>query len=163
MWSMKCSHFILHIEPLKMDLTEGSETSAKHNLTQGKYPKEHIQVSEHGENLKSRIQHLFLPLRISISYLSLLPRLLFPSTYLSITCCRRQFLRKICQIQLAFLRFVVYRMFLTSLTVLYFVTQTAQLHTVKNVDTQVRACAWLPILSWSYSWFVLRRSQCNWW
>jgi hypothetical protein len=26
-----------------MDLTEGSETSAKLNLTPGKYPKEHIQ------------------------------------------------------------------------------------------------------------------------
>jgi hypothetical protein len=40
---------------LKMDLTEGSETSAKLNLTPGKYPKENIQDSEHGENLKSRI------------------------------------------------------------------------------------------------------------
>jgi hypothetical protein len=40
-----------------MDLTEGSETSAKHNLTPGKYPKEHIQDSEHGENLKSRKDH----------------------------------------------------------------------------------------------------------
>jgi hypothetical protein len=38
-----------------MDLTEVSETSAKLNLTPGKYPKENIQVSEHGENLKSRI------------------------------------------------------------------------------------------------------------
>jgi hypothetical protein len=38
-----------------MDLTEGSETSAKLNPTPGKYPKENIQVSEHGENLKSRI------------------------------------------------------------------------------------------------------------
>jgi hypothetical protein len=38
-----------------MDLTEGSETSAKFNLTPGKYPKENIQDSEHGENLKSRI------------------------------------------------------------------------------------------------------------
>jgi hypothetical protein len=38
-----------------MDLTEGSETSAKLNLTPGKYPKEHIQDSEYGENLKSRI------------------------------------------------------------------------------------------------------------
>jgi hypothetical protein len=38
-----------------MDLTEGSETSAKHNLTPGKYPKEHTEDSEHGENLKSRI------------------------------------------------------------------------------------------------------------
>jgi hypothetical protein len=31
------------IQPLKMDLTEGSETSAKLNLTPGKYPKENIQ------------------------------------------------------------------------------------------------------------------------
>jgi hypothetical protein len=31
------------IQPLKMDLTEGSETSAKFNLTLGKYPKENIQ------------------------------------------------------------------------------------------------------------------------
>jgi hypothetical protein len=38
------------IKPLKMDMTEGSETSAKLNLTPGKYPKENIQVSEHGEN-----------------------------------------------------------------------------------------------------------------
>jgi hypothetical protein len=38
-----------------MDLTEGSETLAKLNQTPGKYPKENIQVSEHGENLKSRI------------------------------------------------------------------------------------------------------------
>jgi hypothetical protein len=36
-----------------MDLTEGSGTSAKLNQTPGKYPKEYIQVSEHGENLKS--------------------------------------------------------------------------------------------------------------
>jgi hypothetical protein len=40
---------------LKMDLTESSETSAKLNLTPGKYPKENIQDSEHGENLKSRM------------------------------------------------------------------------------------------------------------
>jgi hypothetical protein len=38
-----------------MDLTGGSETSAKHNLTPGKYPKENIQGSEQGENLKLRI------------------------------------------------------------------------------------------------------------
>jgi hypothetical protein len=42
---------------LKMDLTERSETSAKHNLTPGKYPKENIQDSEHGESLKSRKFH----------------------------------------------------------------------------------------------------------
>jgi hypothetical protein len=46
---------IFFIKPLKMDLAEGSETSAKLNLTPGKYPKENIQDSEHGENLESRI------------------------------------------------------------------------------------------------------------
>jgi hypothetical protein len=38
-----------------MDLTEGSKTTAKLNLMPGKYPKENIQVSERGENLKSGI------------------------------------------------------------------------------------------------------------
>jgi hypothetical protein len=40
-----------------MELTEGSETSANHNLTPGKYPKEYIQYSKDGESLKSRIIH----------------------------------------------------------------------------------------------------------
>jgi hypothetical protein len=40
---------------LKMDLTQGSETSAKPNLTPWRHPKEHIHDSEHGENLKSRM------------------------------------------------------------------------------------------------------------
>jgi hypothetical protein len=35
-------------------LSVGSETSANHNLTPGKYPKEYIQCSKHGESLKSR-------------------------------------------------------------------------------------------------------------
>jgi hypothetical protein len=33
----------LDVETLKMDLTEGSEASAKLNLTRGKYPTEHTQ------------------------------------------------------------------------------------------------------------------------
>ena len=37
------SYFILYIQPLKMELIEGSETSANHNRTPGKYPKEYIQ------------------------------------------------------------------------------------------------------------------------
>jgi hypothetical protein len=53
-----------------MDLTEGSETSAKLNQTPGKYPKENIQVSENGENLKSSI--LFLTLVI-VLYQTLIP------------------------------------------------------------------------------------------
>jgi hypothetical protein len=48
-------HFIRHIVPLNMDLTEGSETSATLNLTPWRHPIEHIHDSEHGENLKSRI------------------------------------------------------------------------------------------------------------
>jgi hypothetical protein len=36
-------NFFIFIQPLKMDLTEGFETSAKLNLTLGKYPKENIQ------------------------------------------------------------------------------------------------------------------------
>jgi hypothetical protein len=40
-----------------MDLTEGSETPAKLNLTPGKYPKENIEVTEHSENLKSRMRY----------------------------------------------------------------------------------------------------------
>ena len=34
---------ILYIQPLKMEVIEGSETSANHNRTPGKYPKEYIQ------------------------------------------------------------------------------------------------------------------------
>jgi hypothetical protein len=45
---------VLYTQPLKMELTENSETSANHNLTPGKYPKEYIQYSKHGESLKSR-------------------------------------------------------------------------------------------------------------
>ena len=37
-------YFILYIQSLKMELIEGSETSANHNRTPGKYPKEYIQV-----------------------------------------------------------------------------------------------------------------------
>jgi len=33
---------VLYTQPLKMELTVGSETSANHNLTPGKYPKEYI-------------------------------------------------------------------------------------------------------------------------
>jgi len=50
------SHLTLYTQPLKMELIQVSETSANYNLTLGKYPKEHIQYSNHGESLKSRIQ-----------------------------------------------------------------------------------------------------------
>jgi len=53
------SYFILYIQPLKMELTECSETSANHNRTPGKYPKEYIQDSKHGESLKSRTSKSF--------------------------------------------------------------------------------------------------------
>jgi hypothetical protein len=49
-----------------MELTKGSETSANYNynMTPGKYPKEHIQYSKHGESLKSTRMQSFA-LRIS--------------------------------------------------------------------------------------------------
>ena len=55
-------------------------------------------------------QYPLLSLRSSSSFLRLLPRLLvtsiFPFIFPSITCCRRQFLRKMWPIQLAF-RFLI--------------------------------------------------------
>jgi len=46
---------VLYTQPLKMELIEGSETSANQIRTPGKYPKEYIHDSKHGESLKSRI------------------------------------------------------------------------------------------------------------
>ena len=40
---------------MKMELIEGSETSAIRTQTPGNYPKENILHIEHGESLKSRI------------------------------------------------------------------------------------------------------------
>jgi hypothetical protein len=37
------AHLTVYFQPLKMELTQGSETSANYNLTPGKYPKEHTQ------------------------------------------------------------------------------------------------------------------------
>jgi hypothetical protein len=47
------SHLTVYIQPLKMELTQGSETSANNNLTPGKYTKQYIQYSNYGECLKS--------------------------------------------------------------------------------------------------------------
>jgi hypothetical protein len=37
------AHLTVFFQPLKMELIQGSETSANYNLTPGKYPKEHTQ------------------------------------------------------------------------------------------------------------------------
>ena len=50
---MLLSYFTL--QPMKIDLIEGSETSAIMNQTPGNYPKENLLYSVHGEILKSRI------------------------------------------------------------------------------------------------------------
>jgi hypothetical protein len=65
-------------EPLKMDLTEGSETSTKLNLTPGKYPKENLQVSEHGENLKSRNYPHFMEPPVLNNTLTTVPTRYYP-------------------------------------------------------------------------------------
>jgi len=46
-------HNFIHL-PMKMELIEGSETSAIRTQTPGNYPKEIILHIEHGESLKSR-------------------------------------------------------------------------------------------------------------
>ena len=51
----KCCYRTTTTQPLKMELIQGSETSANYNLTPRKYPEENIQYSNHGESLKSRI------------------------------------------------------------------------------------------------------------
>ena len=65
-------------------------------------------------------QYPLLSLRLSSSFLRLLPRLLVtsicPFIFPSITCGRRQFLRKMCPIQLAFRFLISCRIFLCSLT-----------------------------------------------
>jgi hypothetical protein len=57
-WTYSMKYFILYIQPLKMELIEGSETSPYNNRTLGKYPKEYIQDSKHGESLKSRLRNI---------------------------------------------------------------------------------------------------------
>jgi hypothetical protein len=53
-------YLTLYNQPLKMGPIEGSETSANHYMTPGKYPEEHTQYPEHGESLKSRIWITYL-------------------------------------------------------------------------------------------------------
>jgi hypothetical protein len=42
-------------KPLKMDLTDGSETSVNINQTPGKHPEFYTVITEHGEKLKSTL------------------------------------------------------------------------------------------------------------
>ena len=79
-------------------------------------------------------QYPLLSLRSSSSFLRLLPRLLVtsicPFIFPSITCFRRQFLRKVWPIQLAFRFLISCRIFLCSLTVSNtssFLTRSVQL------------------------------------
>ena len=57
-------YFILHIQPLKLEQIECSETSVNHNKTPGKHPKEYRQDPKHGESLKSRIWKVFSDTRV---------------------------------------------------------------------------------------------------
>jgi hypothetical protein len=41
--SSKALHKVFYTQPLKMEMTEGSKTSANHNLTPEKYPKEYTE------------------------------------------------------------------------------------------------------------------------
>jgi hypothetical protein len=50
-----CENVGVNFKPLKMDLTEGPETSANIILTLGKHPKDNTVNTEHSESLKSRM------------------------------------------------------------------------------------------------------------
>jgi len=65
------NHFKL--QPMKMEPTEGSETSVIINQTPGNYPKESLLYSVHGESLKSRISCFVYHSRFFILKLFLLP------------------------------------------------------------------------------------------
>jgi len=58
--------YFIHL-PMKMELIEGSETSAISVVTPGNYPKENILHTEHGESLKPRIQS-FLTVALLLGY-----------------------------------------------------------------------------------------------
>ena len=64
----------------------------------------------------SNLQYLFIPLKSSSLCLCLLPRLPVTSIFLSVTCFRRQFLRKMWPIRLTFLIFMVCTMLFSFLT-----------------------------------------------
>jgi len=49
--------YFIHL-PMKMELVEGSETSAIRTQTPGNYPKENILHIEHSESLKSRNKYI---------------------------------------------------------------------------------------------------------
>ena len=53
---------------MKMELIEGSETSAIRTQTPGNYPKENILHMEHGESLKSRIPLLPYKTKVLVLY-----------------------------------------------------------------------------------------------
>ena len=53
---------------MKMELTEGSETSAYINQTPGNYPKGNLLYSVHGKSLKSRKVHIYLPTESQILF-----------------------------------------------------------------------------------------------
>ena len=74
------------------------------------------------------LQYLLLPWRPYSSCLRLLIRLRVPYIFHSVTCLRKQFLRKMWPIQFAFLHCFVCRMFVSSLTVQYlFISHTISL------------------------------------
>ena len=64
-------YFILYIQPLKMELIEGSETSANNNWTPGKYPKKYIQHKGPLHMSSVFCQELFL---IAARFVLLVPR-----------------------------------------------------------------------------------------
>ena len=75
----------LHIQPMKMEQIECSETSAYNNQTPGKYPKEYIRDSKHSKSLKSRInKHSLCVQYCSLKFYQLIVKACF---YIGSTLC----------------------------------------------------------------------------
>jgi hypothetical protein len=90
-------------------------------LTTGPYPlPKRVLHRVRSSTSSFNFQYPLASLRPSSSCLHLFPRLpvisILPSNFHSITCFRRQFLRKMWPIEIAFLLFIVCRIFLSSLT-----------------------------------------------
>ena len=112
-------------------------------------------------------EYPLLSLRSSSSFLRilrrLLPRLLptsiSPFIFPSITCFRRQFLRKMCPIQLVFLFLISCRIFLCSLTlsnISSFLTWSVQL--IFNINTQIEKMSGSSIFR---PYTEIQREICN--
>jgi len=115
------------------------------------------------------LQYHIFPLRLSSKRIRLLLRLpvtsIFPSTFPSIPCFRRQFLCKMWPAQFSFFLFIVCRIFLSSLTLklLLFLTRWVHLTSVSlqhHISNVLGIPALVPEVS-QFQYHIHLRSKCS--